>query len=630
MLVCRSWQRRFEELTWRHLIYNRAGVSNLESKGYLVNTLQAYFPLDDFHLSTIASSCPNIVSLDIEISPMASPEVVDLFMASMGTVQDLRLILKDKSEPGFLCSLTRMDSLRKLHLAGRGYSQLSKDPQWLITLLQALPTLQHMSMDTSLQESSPPAGRNITFKPIRGSEYNVAAEPSSWKQWLQSLAGQSKGSLEILRYRQELERAQRKEPWRKFVPLRLPPLEDEAPMAAAPPVLPPACYSLLDQSPIGHQPIGHLTSLVLSKTATPLIPVIASTLFPLLPRLQEVTMTFPANFRHTPLGLACLAEHCRALRSIRFECIFPTLGRAVNTYANPPTLSGIASESALGADMLAFFRNMPPRIRSLSLLECALFDSCLRDIPTESLRELVTLELKNTGTCQVTVDEFLARCPCLRTLKLASLYRPSPFGTKMPTWDDCTTLAVLSRGDQFLGNELRPTWECTWTMRQVHIDEWRIVEVAAFNTLFDRIEAMPCLTWLSLSLCQARQLISDSMHRKLYLDDSDDSGYIKEEEEEGPRAAAVAKAPEPPTLVRWNFINLLDLRLVMTSSYGRMTDENYTRLLCVMELKCLFLSMPKLRRLWYSSSGYPLDKATDQWFKEKHKDMSIQHCSSKF
>ncbi|KAF9975755.1 hypothetical protein BGZ73_000505 [Actinomortierella ambigua] len=610
MLVCRAWRRQFEDLAWRNTMYNRANAQELEKKGYLINSLRAYFPLDDHHLSTIAKHCPNIVSLDIEIASNARPDEVDSFMASMSNVSDLRLLLKGASAPGFLCTLTRMSGLRTLHLAGGASLQFSKDPFWFIALLQVLPTLQSISVDIQVQE--PPARNRITQpRPIRGVEYNVAARPLGLIGWLKSFTKESNIPPEVLQYRKELLKAQRKEPWRKFVPLELPPVKDESSNNEST-LPPPACYNLLDKSMIPNQPMHHITRLVVSHLTIRLIPVIANSLFPLLPRLQEVAMNFAEIRSVESLGLTCMSEHCRALKSIRIQLLL------IPRFQAPSVIP-------MELDVLGFCRNMPPGIRSLQFRECSIGSDCLAAIPTESLRELKTLELRNTGSSQKVVDEFLGRCPQLTSLTLASLLRPSSPSEFEQAQKNCTTLAVLSRGDYFLGDETRPTWECTWTLKQVYVDSWYMVELNAFKTLFDRIDAMPCLTWLSISFCQARQLIADLMKHQPHHNGINNT----HERPSGSQSVESATDVEPSAHVRWNFINLLDLRLVATYSYGRSSNQDSSRLFSPVELKCLLMCTPKLRRLWYSDKNDLLDGAASKWLKENRKDLSIHFYSSR-
>ncbi|KAF9944944.1 hypothetical protein BGZ70_004201 [Mortierella alpina] len=279
----------------------------------------------------------------------------------------------------------------------------------------------------------------------------------------------------------------------------------------------------------------------------------ASRIYPLLTRLVIKNLLFGTT-KHQSLPFGLLFKKTPHLRElyIEFKRFWPTLiAECLNAItANCKelailTFDGLRATVNSQTSINEFFRTIRPGLQRLTLKKGVDLEGVLDLIPERTANGLHHLRLEDTVWSHAVLHRFLQRCSSLQSL----------------AWSNCTEMTIDSTM-RFSACLVEP-WTCYDTLRHV---EFRVTKMDkdSFDAYFGRLAQAEQLVSLSVSLCDLRRSI------------------IKRGED--------ARG--------WYFPLVQELTMA----------AGYTLPLCSLdELRYTLQAFPKLRKIRYEGTQYPLD-----------------------
>ncbi|KAG0227842.1 hypothetical protein BGW41_003657 [Actinomortierella wolfii] len=592
LLVCRQWHRVFSGHVFGEQVlrpFDATDPARLRLVGQYIRDLIAYFALGNMDLGVVATHCPTLRTLDMEIDEKASDIKVEHFMKHM---QVYNLILRVR--PGWnlyrrFASIVHLKSLRSLEI--RQFEGCSSapyiSPKRVINILHALPSLSSITLNIQLicdihyqeplhppQETLTPVERSkLTPPPIR-----FLHNP---KHFFRTLAMNSDGdSLK------NPTKPETNDTSGQYTPDQLRELQKPVDLTIAAP---------------------HLTKLCLMSQSTTSFATLAKDLFPLMPNLKDLALDFGCRLDISCCGLEAVIPNCRYLEFLTLR----------NIDCRPQLLGLMPKDRSDAQDVVrAFFTDLPSTLRELTLERIHVENDkhethgicdLLARVPRKTYTLLRKLALDSLVQKQTTIHYILVACQSLRELRLAEVFTPKHQSLYLPEMMPLrpenlisyyTKEQVDARSDHFVGSMLE-TWPCMWTLESVDLREYPIVDEEAMAAWLSRLEVMPRLTKLAMSVEQVRLLLKARRHH--YLGISYDNGTSKAQLRHVWKfTLTTKKLYERP---RWRYDGTLEKE----------------------ELEELLEMTPRIRSLRYTGTGYPIQEEAARWLETHRPGLQVLH-----
>ncbi|KAF9159050.1 hypothetical protein DFQ26_006956 [Actinomortierella ambigua] len=616
LFVCRRWHEFFRNHVFGEQVLHKLDAQHptrLQAVGRYARDLKAYFAVGDLDLSIVSTHCPNILALDVEVDQYVTDKNFEEFMECM-SIQHLVLRIRHRlSAHKRLASVTRLQRIKSLDVRSFCPVAICIQPERLVTLLQAMPSLSSLFLNIQFQGQidrlyapypsppTPPQQIPSVFLTDAASSSSTPGEhitlPPPRTPYWSRLSGFFKKPKEFAEG--SLQAVQVQEPWRTFIP-RVFTTEE---LRRLTPHDVPASHGLFDQPLDLTTAIPSLTTLHVFEDSTLEFGTLANALFPLLPSLRELVLDFGCRRDGSSKGLAAVIPNCPDLQSLtiyNLDCVpDPT------DYA--PALQVDAQKA-----VKSFLSNLPPTLRELTLKRVYVDDmkekpaNILLCIPTETRKHLHKLVAERLDHQQAATHDFLVGCQSLGELRLAefvSLQR-TPSSPAIPIHPPLyySTNSLYQRSDYFLGSILEP-WSCTWTLECVDLEGYPIIEQDAMAAWLDRLARMPRLSKLVLSVHQVKLMLKARRQRIPSVDGADDVllQHVRQ------LRLNMASVTTPPPCI----------------NVGRMHWSEGT--LGESELRELLEMMPRVSSLRYIGHVYPLFHDAARWLEENRPHLQVLH-----
>ncbi|KAF9117175.1 hypothetical protein BGX27_000024 [Mortierella sp. AM989] len=573
MLVSRTWYSLFSAYYWSHLYYNRLGVPNLGKYGHLVRWLTTYC-VGHADVTFLAGSCHLVQRLELELDKTTFDTTFEILVGNMPHIQELTF-----SEPYLklehLVAITRLKRLRRLCFGDqKRYKGTVCDFKMLLNALQDCPTLTSLQFTYLVEDTYyiPPY-----YAPPRAS--NVAPTLPSPETAIGRLVQRLTNGSSI-----PSPSSKAKEPWRKFVPV----------IAAKTTKLQ---KELMQRQPDTSEVYSNLTKLHL-KISTRAVNSQIRSLFKKSPYLQELYFNV-GYLRDEIVGesLDAITDSCYQLQTLAIE--------------------GLRSRATISSSIHRFFTQHRPDLRHLKLKSCIDLDYVLDLIPSSTVKRLERICFESSIYSHPVFHRLMTRCS---SLQYVTWIEVGKVGGPLPPLEE--------RMEAFL-----EPWRCYETMRL--IEQRNCVEdQGSYEAFLGRLAQMRRLVSLGASMDDIRRLIAFITKKRL----GQHSEHSQEAEQVMMGVSAgqslycekcYSKEKDTTLFVEDElaFESVQELT-VATIDIAPLTRMLLSKQLNLTEIQRLLEIFPKLRKIRYQGSVFPLDQGAREYLSSLElRHISVIHTS---